>query len=116
MTLAKHSAIVTPLTAPLIPNFCRNPPFLRAAKTKYAALHADVRPAESVLKPWRLRYELKRKMGGKSIGSGWKGRRCWAAMRVAVRVGAMEFSIRHLLAIGDMWRLGKDGVPPHAVA
>jgi hypothetical protein len=51
-----------------------------------------VRPAESVLKPWRLRYELKRKMGGKSIGRGWKGRRCWAATRVAVSVGAMEFS------------------------
>ena len=31
-------------------------------------------------------------MGGKSMGSGWKGRRCWAAISVAVRVGAMEFS------------------------
>ena len=31
-------------------------------------------------------------MGGKSIGMGWKGRRCWAAIRVAVNVGAKEFS------------------------
>lgn len=33
---------------------------------------------------------MKRRTGGKTIGRGWKGRRCWAAIRVARRVGGKD--------------------------
>ncbi len=32
-------------------------------------------------------------MGGKSMGRVWKGRACWAKIRVAVRAGGTEFSV-----------------------
>ena len=51
---------------------------------------------------------VKRKMGGKIMGSGWKGLRCCAVVRVARRVGGMEDSIVVILLdlfcdCGDGW-------------
>ena len=34
----------------------------------------------------------KRRIGGKRRGRNWGGRRCWAVIRVARRVGGMGFS------------------------
>ena len=39
---------------------------------------------------------MKRRTGGKSMGSGWKGLACWAVIRVARRVGGTEFSVYHI--------------------
>lgn len=44
-------------------------------------------PAESMTKELRFRYVLKRRIGGKSMGRAWKGRRCRLVMRVARIVG-----------------------------
>lgn len=49
------------------------------------------------------------------MGRVWKGRRCWAVMRAAVRVGGTAFSGNVL----ESEKKGVDGlgdVPPHAVA
>jgi len=83
---------VKPLIAPLAPNLLVKACFLLLATTKYAALQAEVTPAESTGKPLRFRYEEKRRTGTKSIGSFWKGRKCWAVMRVARAVGGTEDS------------------------
>lgn len=83
---------VRPLIAPLAPNLLEKACFLLLATTKYAALQAEVTPAESTGKPFRFRYEEKRRTGTKSMGSFWKGRKCWAVMRVARAVGGTEDS------------------------
>jgi hypothetical protein len=84
---------VRPLTAPLAPNLLEKACFLLLATTKYAALHAEVTPAESTGKPFRFRYEEKSRTGTNSIGSFCKGRKCWAVMRVASAVGGTEDSV-----------------------
>ena len=88
---------VRPLIAPLAPNLLEKACFLLLATTKYAALQAEVTPAESTGKPFRFRYEEKRRTGTKSMGSFWNGRKCWAVMRVARAVGGTEDSVRSVL-------------------
>ena len=87
-----------PLIAPLAPNLLLKACFLLLATTRYAALHAEVTPAESTGKPFKFRYEEKRRTGTKSIGSFWKGRKCWAVIRVARAVGGTEDSMEDVLA------------------
>ena len=70
--------------------------FLRIAKSAYNPLHAAVMPAASALYPARLRYEEKSRTGGKSMGTGCRGRRCWAVTRVARRVGGTEEAVSFL--------------------
>ena len=53
-------------------------------------------------------------MGGKSIGSVWKGRMCWAVMRVARRTGGRGFSGGDVR--GWMCGRGLSDLPPHAFA
>jgi hypothetical protein len=60
---------------------------LRLASSRYRPDQAAVRPAESISKEARLRYELKSRTGGKSMGSVRKGRACSAVMKVARIVG-----------------------------
>jgi hypothetical protein len=50
-------------------------------------------------KPFMFIQLVKRKTGGKSMGSGWKGRKCWAVVRVARTVGGTELSIYHVVSI-----------------
>lgn len=96
---AKQRPSVAPLTNPLAPHLLPNDCFLRPARTRYAALQADVMPALSALKPLTLRYELKSRMGGKSIGSVWKGRACWAKTRTPRRAGGTGFSVLRGLVV-----------------
>lgn len=97
---AAHRPSVKPLIAPLAPNLLVKACFLLLATTKYAALQAEVTPAESTGKPLRFRYEEKRRTGTKSMGSFWKGRKCWAVMRVARAVGGTEDSATVLVGCG----------------
>lgn len=91
-TLAAHNPNVAPLTKPLAPNLLEKACFRRLATTRYAALQADVTPAESVGKPLTFKYEEKRRTGGKSMGRAWKGRKCCAVISVARAVGGTEDS------------------------
>ena len=68
--------------------------FLRRASIRYKPLQAALIPAASVSKPERLRYEQKRRAGGKIIGNGWKGRRCCEAINVASPAGGTECSVQ----------------------
>lgn len=60
-------------------------------------------PAESVGKPLTLRYEEKSSIGGKSMGSFWRGRMCWAVIKVARRVGGTEDSVVLVLTFVSLW-------------
>jgi len=93
---------VKPLIAPLAPNLLVKACFLLLATTRYAALQAEVTPAESTGKPLRFRYEEKRRTGTKSMGSFWKGRKCWAVMRVARAVGGTEDSATVLVGCDSL--------------
>lgn len=48
-------------------------------------------------------------MGGKSMGSGWKGRMCWAVTSVAVRVAGSGFSAGLALVLAGLERGGGVG-------
>jgi hypothetical protein len=66
---------------------------LLKANNAYNPLQAAVIPAASVLNSLRLRYDEKSRIGGKSMGRGWKGRKCWAVIKVANNVGGTLCSI-----------------------
>lgn len=62
-------------------------------------------------------YVAKRRAGGKSIGSAWKGRMCWAVTSVARRVGGRGFSGGRALVVvlvfelegaAEVWDWGGD--------
>jgi len=83
-------ALAIPLAPNLFPNLdpkLAPATFLRLAKSRYRPDHAAVKPAESTVNSERLRYVLKSKMGGKTIGSFWKGRAWIADIRVARSIG-----------------------------
>jgi hypothetical protein len=57
-------------------------------------------PAASTTSELRLRYELKSRTGGNSMGSGWNGLACRAVIRVARMVGGKGDS-RVLVSMGN---------------
>ena len=91
---AKHKPIVAPRITPLVPNQDTKGFRRLLARTRYVPLRAAVVPALSILNPWRLRYVEKSNSGGKSIGSVWNGRACWAKTNVPRRAGGIGFSAR----------------------
>ena len=92
-TFPPATPIAAPRTHPLAPNcFPILAPKLpvarrRLASSRYKPDHAAVNPAASILNEDRLRYVLKSRTGGKTMGSVRKGRKCNAVMNVARRVG-----------------------------
>jgi hypothetical protein len=104
--------IAAPLVSPLAPNLLEirlvEPPlnFFRCANRKYKPDQNAVTPAESTTKEFRLRYELKSKTGGNSMGRGWKGLACKAVISVARMVGGRGDSGR-MVSIANciVWKI-----------
>lgn len=68
-------------------------------------------PAESVTKEFRFKYVLKRRTGGKSIGSFWNGRACKAVRRVARMVGGRGDSVFRVSMMTPYFVCGVDLLP-----